>query len=264
MLTTLLLKHFPDRSLSFIPEATCWTIVPHTFRILLSQRRRWINSTVHNMFELLRVNTMCGVCCVSMKVVVFIDLIATMILPASYCYAMYLLFLVFFHDLPVSTVLLILYGIIMGVQIVVFVLRSRWDYIWWFTIYFTVGLPVFYLILPVYSFWNMDDFSWGKTRAVGGSAAVNANAMALQEEDEDDDEKERLNYKNRGMDEYDDEESYDSRQSGYSRDSRGSRDSKRSNGSRSYDSRTQNSRSYRSERSSSTRSSRGGSRRSMN
>jgi len=264
MLTTLLLKHFPDRSLSFIPEATCWTIVPHTFRILLSQRRRWINSTVHNMFELLRVNTMCGVCCVSMKVVVFIDLIATMILPASYCYAMYLLFLVFFHDLPVSTVLLILYGIIMGVQIVVFVLRSRWDYIWWFTIYFTVGLPVFYLILPVYSFWNMDDFSWGKTRAVGGSAAVNANAMALQEEDEDDDEKERLNYKNRGMDEYDDEDSYDSRQSGYSRDSRGSRDSKRSNGSRSYDSRTQNSRSYRSERSSSTRSSRGGSRRSMN
>jgi len=99
MLTTLLLKHYPDRSLTFIPEAACWTIVPHTFRILLSQRRRWINSTVHNMFELLKVNTMCGVCCVSMKVVVFIDLVATMILPASYCYAMYLLFLVFFSRL---------------------------------------------------------------------------------------------------------------------------------------------------------------------
>ena len=51
-----------------------------------------------NMFELLKVNTMCGVCCVSMKVVVFIDLIATMILPASYVYAMYLLFLVFFEE----------------------------------------------------------------------------------------------------------------------------------------------------------------------
>ena len=46
MLTTLLLKYYPDRSLTFIPEAACWTIVPHTFRILLSQRRRWINSTV--------------------------------------------------------------------------------------------------------------------------------------------------------------------------------------------------------------------------
>jgi len=250
MLTTLLLKHFPDRSLTFIPEAACWTIVPHTFRILLSQRRRWINSTVHNMFELLRVNTMCGVCCVSMKVVVAIDLIATMILPASYCYAMYLLFLVFFRDLPVSTVLLILYGIIMGVQVVVFILRSRWDYIWWFFIYFTVGLPVFYLILPTYSFWNMDDFSWGKTRAVGGSAA--ANQVEVEEEDDDNDDRNARNFEQERL--YDDDGTYDSRQSGYSRDSRRSRSSRNSRGSsgsdeRSYDSRSYNSRgggSYRS------------------
>ena len=194
MLTTLLLKYYPDRSLTFIPEATCWTIVPHTFRILLSQRRRWINSTVHNMFELLKVNTMCGVCCVSMKVVVFIDLLATMILPASYIYAMYLLFMVFFDDLPVSTVLLILYGIIMGVQIVVFILRSRWEYLWWFAIYFTVGLPVFYLILPTYAFWNMDDFSWGKTRSVGGSGTA-LNDLPAEDDDDDDEDEENDEYK---------------------------------------------------------------------
>lgn len=210
MLTTLLLKHFPDRSLTFIPEAACWTIVPHTFRILLSQRRRWINSTVHNMFELLRVNTMCGVCCVSMKLVVAIDLIATMILPASFCYAAYLLFLVFFEDLPVSLVLLVLYAIIMGVQIVVFILRSRWDYLWWFFIYFTVGLPVFYLILPVYSFWNMDDFSWGKTRSVGGNAPVGAPGVDEEDEEDSDDEKERLkNYRsNSPNEEHEDEETF--------------------------------------------------------
>jgi|EP00956_Cyclotella_meneghiniana_P032439 chitin synthase len=249
MLTTLLLKHYPDRSLTFIPEAACWTIVPHTFKILLSQRRRWINSTVHNMFELLKVNTMCGVCCVSMKIVVFIDLIATMILPASYCYAMYLLFLVFYQDLPVSTVLLILYGIIMGVQVVVFILRSRWDYLWWFFIYFTVGLPVFYLVLPVYSFWNMDDFSWGKTRSVGGSAANNAAAAQQPDEyDDEDDEKRGLR----------DDVSYASGSvmSGNSRASRSvmsgnSRNSRRSTGSgeRSYASqsrRSMDSRTYRS------------------
>jgi chitin synthase len=184
------------------------------------------------MFELLKVNTMCGVCCVSMKVVVFIDLIATMILPASYCYAMYLLFLVFFQDLPVSTILLILYAIIMGVQVVVFILRSRWDYLWWFFIYFTIGLPVFYLILPTYSFWNMDDFSWGKTRSVGGSAANNAAASA--DDDEDDEKRELYNR---------DDMSYASGsvmsgQSRGSRQSQMSRDSRRSNGSggsRSYD-----------------------------
>ena len=125
-----------------------------------------------------------------MKVVVFIDLIATMILPASYVYAMYLLFLVFFEDLPVSTVLLILYGIIMGVQIVVFILRSRWEYMRWFFVYFVIGLPVFYLILPTYAFWNMYNFPWGKTRTVGGSDVNNA---AVQEKEEEDDEEDGYN-----------------------------------------------------------------------
>jgi chitin synthase len=192
------------------------------------------------MFELLKVNTMCGVCCVSMKVVVFIDLIATMILPASYCYAMYLLFLVFFQDLPVSTILLILYAIIMGVQVVVFILRSRWDYIWWFFIYFTIGLPVFYLVLPTYSFWNMDDFSWGKTRAVGGSAAANAAAG----EDDDDEKKEFVEK---------DDMSHASERSGNSRSSRNSRRSTGSGGERSYASRD-NSYASQSQRSGASRS----------
>jgi len=217
-------------------------------RILLSQRRRWINSTVHNMFELLRVNTMCGVCCVSMKVVVAIDLIATMILPASYCYAGYLLFEVFFKELPVSTVLLVLYGIIMGVQVVVFVLRSRWDYIWWFSIYFTAGLPVFYLILPVYSFWNMDDFSWGKTRSVGGSAAKNAGGAVDDDEEQDlIKEKERLynEQKDQGEGRGDrDDASFDSRHSGGSRGSRASRGSRTSRGSNGNGDRSYNSRTY--------------------
>jgi chitin synthase len=39
-----------------------------------------------------------------------------------------LIFLVMFEDLPVSVVLVILYGIIMGIQVVVFILRSRWEY----------------------------------------------------------------------------------------------------------------------------------------
>jgi chitin synthase len=268
MLTTLLLKHFPDRSLTFIPEASCWTIVPHTFRILLSQRRRWINSTIHNMFELLRVNTMCGVCCISMKVVVAIDLIATMILPASFCYAVYLLFLVFFEDLPVSTVLLVLYAIIMGVQIVVFVLRSRWDYLWWFFIYFTVGLPVFYLILPVYSFWNMDDFSWGKTRAVGGNAPVGVPS-ADEENDDEDDENEKRKLKNyrRNDDDDDDEGTYerrdtDDRSGSYTRDTRKSRGTARRGEEEdsfeegTYDSRTNNARSYRERGSNGSRGSR--------
>lgn len=45
----------------FVPDALCHTVVPDTFKVLLSQRRRWINSTVHNLLELVRVHNLCGV-----------------------------------------------------------------------------------------------------------------------------------------------------------------------------------------------------------
>jgi chitin synthase len=47
-LTTLLLKHFPDFRTKFTPDAHCETVVPDKMEVLLSQRRRWINSTIHN------------------------------------------------------------------------------------------------------------------------------------------------------------------------------------------------------------------------
>ena len=173
MLTTLLLKNFPEMRLSFVPEAACWTIVPHTYSILLSQRRRWINSTFHNMLELLKVKTMCGICCLSMKTIVILDLIATMILPASMCYAVYFIYLVFVTGEDISMLMLILYGVILGVQVVIFLLRSRWDMLFFFLVFMIAGVPLFYFILPLYSFAKMDDFSWGATRQVSKTTASN-------------------------------------------------------------------------------------------
>jgi cellulose synthase/poly-beta-1,6-N-acetylglucosamine synthase-like glycosyltransferase len=46
-LSTLMLKTFPKRSMVFVPDAICHTTVPHTYKMLQSQRRRWINSTIH-------------------------------------------------------------------------------------------------------------------------------------------------------------------------------------------------------------------------
>ena len=67
-LTTLLLRTFPNRKMVFCPRARCRTEVPHTFSMLLSQRRRWINSTVHNLMELVLVRDLCGTFCFSMQV----------------------------------------------------------------------------------------------------------------------------------------------------------------------------------------------------
>ena len=82
-LSTLMLRTFPNRKMMFVPKAVCKTSVPSSFKVLLSQRRRWINSTIHNLFELLLVNELCGTFCFSMQFVVFLELIGTVSLPAA-------------------------------------------------------------------------------------------------------------------------------------------------------------------------------------
>ena len=129
-LTTLLLLNFSDMKLSFVPEATCHMIVPNTFSVLLSQRRRWINSTFHNMIELLQVNTMCGICCLSMRAMILLDLISTFVLPASLLYFGYLCVRAWaFKELP-PLMLLTTIGLTLLVHIAIFLIRRRWDY-WW-------------------------------------------------------------------------------------------------------------------------------------
>ncbi|KAH9272746.1 hypothetical protein BASA83_004948 [Batrachochytrium salamandrivorans] len=59
-LTTLMMKHFPNLKLSFNPDAQCRTNAPDQWKVLLSQRRRWINSTVHNLVELLSLEQIWG------------------------------------------------------------------------------------------------------------------------------------------------------------------------------------------------------------
>mmetsp|Transcript_1880 Transcript_1880/g.3838 ORF Transcript_1880/g.3838 Transcript_1880/m.3838 type:complete len:725 (+) Transcript_1880:326-2500(+) len=169
MLTTLLLETFPGMKLSFVPEAICYTIVPKSFMVLLSQRRRWINSTFHNLLELLRVGNMPTVCCVSMKALIALDLVATLILPASLIYIFVNIYFTVILGEAVSTTTLIVLGISIGVQVLPFLLRSDFTYIGWFIIYMIFGVPVFYFILPLYSFSKMDDFSWGTTRQVDES-----------------------------------------------------------------------------------------------
>ena len=85
-LTTLLLKHFPNYKTQFVRDAKAFTVAPDEWRILLSQRRRWINSTIHNLGELVFLDRLCGFCCFSMRFVVMIDLLSTVIQPVTVAY----------------------------------------------------------------------------------------------------------------------------------------------------------------------------------
>jgi cellulose synthase/poly-beta-1,6-N-acetylglucosamine synthase-like glycosyltransferase len=73
-LSTLMLGTFPKRKMVYVPQAVCHTTVPHTYKILQSQRRRWINSTIHNLLELVFLPTLCGTFCLSMQFVIAVSI----------------------------------------------------------------------------------------------------------------------------------------------------------------------------------------------
>ncbi|KAG5720015.1 Chitin synthase 5 [Termitomyces sp. T112] len=168
-LTTLLLKTFPKRKNMFCPQAVCKTVVPDTFRVLLSQRRRWINSTIHNLAELVLVRDLCGTFCFSMQFVVGMELAGTLVLPAAIAFTLYLIISSIIPGGPNTTIPLILLAIVLGLPGVLIVVTSRKiAYVGWMLVYL-LSLPIWNGILPAYAFWHFDDFSWGQTRKVEGA-----------------------------------------------------------------------------------------------
>ncbi|KAJ1663804.1 hypothetical protein IW140_004490 [Coemansia sp. RSA 1813] len=166
-LTTLMMKHFPQFKLKFIHDAKCKTIAPEEWTVLMSQRRRWINSTVHNLAELMFLPNMCGFCCFSMRFVVFLDLFGTLTMPTTLIYFAYLIYAAVTNIAQVGFISLVIIGAIYGLQAIIFILRREWQHIGWMIIYL-LAYPLWSFVLPVYSFWHMDDFSWGNTRVVVG------------------------------------------------------------------------------------------------
>lgn len=179
-LTTLMTKHFPYMSYKFIGDAQCKTAAPESWSVLLSQRRRWINSTIHNLMELMRLKEMCGFCCFSMRFVVFIDLFGTLVLPATCVYLGYLIYLVASHTGQFPIISIAVLAGVYGLQALVFILKRQWQHIGWMIIYL-LAFPIYSFVLPIYSFWNQDNFSWGNTRIVIGEKG-NKQVIAVDDE----------------------------------------------------------------------------------
>lgn len=181
-LTTLMTKHFPYMSFKFIPDAHALTAAPESWSVLLSQRRRWINSTVHNLFELFFLKDLCGFCCFSMRFVVFLDLFGTLILPATCGYLAYLIYLVASHTGQFPLVSIIMLAAVYGLQAIIFIIKRQWQHVGWMIIYI-LAFPIYSFALPIYSFWKQDDFSWGNTRIVVGEKD-GKQVVAMNENDE--------------------------------------------------------------------------------
>ncbi|ORX89286.1 hypothetical protein K493DRAFT_199113, partial [Basidiobolus meristosporus CBS 931.73] len=171
-LTTLMLRNFPNRKMMFVPQAVCKTVVPDEFKILLSQRRRWINSTIHNLLELSLVRNLCGTFCFSMQFVVVMELIGTVSLPVAIIMTFVLigsLAQTEFVDAASYFPLILLLLILFLPAVLILLTTRKLIYITWMLIYL-VALPIWNFVLPVYAYWHFDDFSWGETRRVDGES----------------------------------------------------------------------------------------------
>lgn len=165
-LTTLMMKHFPSYKLTFTAEAKCQTNAPDRWRVLLSQRRRWINSTVHNLLELVFLPELCGFCCFSLRFVVFLDLFSTVVQPALVFYIGYLIYagvnasynsIVTSEVFPIVSIVMLV-GIY-GLQVIIFLLKRQWAMIMWMFIYL-LALPIFSFYIPLYAFWHFGLSFW--------------------------------------------------------------------------------------------------------
>jgi chitin synthase len=166
-LTTLLMKYHSKYKTKYIMRAHAWTIAPDSWAVFMSQRRRWINSTVHNLIEVIPLQQLCGFCCFSMRFVVFLDLLSTIVQPVIVGYIVYLIIQVATNPASTATTAFILIAAIYGLQAVIFIVRRKWEMVGWMIIYI-LATPIFSFCLPLIAFWNMDDFSWGNTRMVTG------------------------------------------------------------------------------------------------
>ncbi|KAI8896701.1 chitin synthase-domain-containing protein [Globomyces pollinis-pini] len=165
-LTTLMLKSFPQHKLKFTPDAKAQTSAPSQWGVLLSQRRRWINSTVHNLSELMLLKDLCGCFVFSLRFVVIMDLFSTVMAPAGFLYVIYLIVLLCTTEMiQIPLISIIMICAIYGLQVLIFILKGEWQHIGWMILYI-LAIPVYSFVLPIYSFWHFDDFTWGSTRRV--------------------------------------------------------------------------------------------------
>lgn len=105
-----------------------------------------------------------------MQFVILLDLIASATLPAAI--TMTIVLCVNMALAPISESIIpfvMLMAVLLLPGILVLFTTHKWQYFLWLFVYL-VGLPIWNFVLPVYAYWHFDDFSWGETRKVHGSA----------------------------------------------------------------------------------------------
>jgi len=102
-------------------------------------------------------------------------------LPSTAVYLVYLIVITATGNGPLPIISLIMLAITYGLQAIIFLLKREFMLIGWMIIYLA-AYPIYSFFLPIYSFWCMDDFSWGNTRMTQDDGHGN-KVIAMPEDD---------------------------------------------------------------------------------
>jgi len=108
------------------------------------------------------------------------DLFGTIILPATCVYLAYMIYLIAAHKGPLPLIAICMLAGVYALQAIIFILKRQWQHVGWMIIYL-MAFPIYSFVLPLYSFWCQDDFSWGTTRIVVGEKG-NKKLVATDDE----------------------------------------------------------------------------------
>lgn len=169
-LTTLMNKHFMHLFYVYEPSATARTRGSDSGSAFFTQRRRWVNSSIHNNLELVAQSSPRN--CFDlfpMRFFFFVELFGTFVMPAMAGSFGYLTYKVATRtggrEADIS---LIMVTGSYGAKMISFIVSKRWDLVGWMIIH-VISFPLWWIVLPVVAFWKMDDFSWGSE---GGALGV--------------------------------------------------------------------------------------------
>jgi len=162
-LTSLILQEFPDKNLSYISDALCYTDVPNTFKILIDQRRRWTNSLISCLFLLiLQPPKQSLFQHLKMYLIIIMELFIIFVLPLVIIIGLFNSILSItlqgYSFVPLFITIFIIF-----LNLIIIIIVGKFDMILKFVPFFTF-LPIFSIIIPLYSILNLDNLKWGLTR----------------------------------------------------------------------------------------------------
>ncbi len=167
--TNLLLKWYPQFGTKYIESAKCYTDGPTTLDTLICQRRRWTNSQIFCNLMLLsdmpKYNIMKRI---RFALILLLELWIVIYMPLMITLGYYYSGVFIYTCLKTGVVDKLTLGLtlaLMCIPIVMCILLQKTKMIK-YAFVFMITLPIFSIIIPIYSLYKSDDVSWGKTRQI--------------------------------------------------------------------------------------------------